>query len=78
MENKIILRAATHGAHVHLDHGVGAADDQYEQVRDAEVEEEEVGGGAHRLGGQNHDQHQHVPHHPHRQHQAEHRGANGT
>ena len=47
MENKIILRAATHGAHVHLDHGVGAADDQHEQVRDAEVEEEQVGGGPH-------------------------------
>ena len=35
-----------------------------------EVEEEDVGGGPHGLGGEDDYQHEGVPHHPHRQHQA--------
>ena len=71
MENKIILRAATHGAHVHLDHGVGAADNEDQQVGNAEVEEEEVGGGSHGLGGEDDDEDQDVAHDSHGQDEAE-------
>ena len=43
-------------SHVHLYHGVGAAHDEDQQVGDAEVEEEQIGGGPHWLGGEDDDE----------------------
>ena len=51
-----LLVYTAYPSHVHLYHGVGAAHDQHQQVGDAEVEEEQVGGGPHRLGGQDDDE----------------------
>ena len=50
------LKVFIYPSHVHLYHGVGAAHDQDEKVGDAEVEEEQVGGGPHRLGGEDDDE----------------------
>ena len=40
---------ASYRSHVHLNHGIWAADNQHQQVRNAEIQQEQVGGGPHRL-----------------------------
>ena len=52
----ITLKVIIYPSHVHLYHRVGAAHDKDEKVGDAEVEEEQVGGGPHRLGGEDDDE----------------------
>ena len=49
-----------HPSHVHLDHGVGAAHDQNKQVSNAQVQQEQVGGGPHGLRGEDDDEDENI------------------
>ena len=71
VQSQLDITASTYPPHVHLNHGVGAADNEDQQVGNAEVEEEEVGGGSHGLGGEDHDEDQDVAHDSHGQDEAE-------
>ena len=60
---------AFYRSHVHLYHGIGTADNQHQQVRNAQVQQEQVGGGPHGLGGQYHNQNENIAYHSNCQNQ---------